>query len=610
MITLKGRPTPSSQPHYNDPTLVFSMPLESLRGRSIPTINPLETAASFRYRFISVDSFLDHDNLNIHELKDLPRHVVKARFDQSVDHPNYCAISYPWKGISLDPDEDWVREYTMHCFHIMGAEDGDPISIKVLRDVAEKARLRRVHWIWLDRICIKQKDKQDKAWQIRRMYDVYRYSLTFILPGGLRRLITIQEPSNWMSRGWTLQEGIAAELLTYVYVLFYNYPDWSMLRDLILKVRAGHTLDSEEEKRLFSCGCHSSYGNLCSVPSTPTIIHVEHLTEIETTSLQIPGPFTWAKRELRFLARGDNRLHGNQLTSVQKAEIWQASLTRVSSRPVDMVFGIMGLFGVTLDPTEFDRTDRMGATIALASEITNMHGLVPEEPDGFPLWLLTTYHLPIDPNYSMFCRDQISDPNGWNRTIQKGHDWASAFRHFTVSGEMDSEGYFTFHTRWYFPIRKATDQTCGPDCFPHIFSWLRGDSKYWDPSRCRSDAHVFCGDGIYWEPTVAAEGQSLASYCERAEAIAVCLMKLEISHQDIQVYLILKKHATGKYHRVSYFEYKRQEGRGKEFTWMPELLQQRLDDSVPSPYPKPNDFPVMKISIGGPTPYWRVKEEN
>ncbi|OTA66080.1 hypothetical protein K449DRAFT_403543 [Hypoxylon sp. EC38] len=49
--------------------------------------------------------------------------------------------------------------------------------------------------------------------------------------------------------------------------------------------------------------------------------------------------------------------------------IWQSALMRTSSRPVDMVFSIMGLFGITLDTSRFEKEDRVKATIELAREI-------------------------------------------------------------------------------------------------------------------------------------------------------------------------------------------------------------------------------------------------
>jgi hypothetical protein len=48
-----------------------------------------------------------------------------------------------------------------------------------------------------------------------------------------------------------------------------------------------------------------------------------------------------------------------------ESAIWRASLTRVSSRPADAVFSIMGILGVSLNPLHFDPDDRKAPTIAL-----------------------------------------------------------------------------------------------------------------------------------------------------------------------------------------------------------------------------------------------------
>ena len=59
---------------------------------------------------------------------------------------------------------------------------------------------------------------------------------------------------------------------------------------------------------------------------------------------------------------------------------------RTSSRPVDMVFSIMGLFGVILDPNMFEAENRIGATVALAKEILRKGGRAS--------WLGMSFRLP------------------------------------------------------------------------------------------------------------------------------------------------------------------------------------------------------------------------
>lgn len=53
-----------------------------------------------------------------------------------------------------------------------------------------------------------------------------------------------------------------------------------------------------------------------------------------------------------------------QFDDVRKIFQW-----RVSARPADVVLSVMGLLGVTLDPSQFKKDDRFGATVALAQQL-------------------------------------------------------------------------------------------------------------------------------------------------------------------------------------------------------------------------------------------------
>lgn len=54
--------------------------------------------------------------------------------------------------------------------------------------------------------------------------------------------------------------------------------------------------------------------------------------------------------------------------------VWRSAMLRVASRPVDMVFSIMGLFGMTLDPGLYGVNDRVQATIRLMQGVMRMGG--------------------------------------------------------------------------------------------------------------------------------------------------------------------------------------------------------------------------------------------
>ena len=62
-----------------------------------------------------------------------------------------------------------------------------------------------------------------------------------------------------------------------------------------------------------------------------------------------------------------------KVTSEEGAHtIWQSALMRTASRPVDMVYSVMGLFDISLDPSLFAPDDLHRASIALAREIIGL----------------------------------------------------------------------------------------------------------------------------------------------------------------------------------------------------------------------------------------------
>ncbi|KAJ7310165.1 hypothetical protein DFH08DRAFT_675019, partial [Mycena albidolilacea] len=88
-------------------------------------------------------------------------------------------------------------------------EDGGQISLKVLEYACRWASNSGSSYLWLDRLCILQTSKQDKVWQISRMYDIYDGSeQCVVLPGGLQCLASVFEETSWADRAWTYQEAI------------------------------------------------------------------------------------------------------------------------------------------------------------------------------------------------------------------------------------------------------------------------------------------------------------------------------------------------------------------------------------------------------------------
>lgn len=156
------------------------------------------TASSRRYRLVNCRQYVRHDLLSIHEFTDL-------------SSTPYAAISYIWKGNRTPPDGSEEPQADIASFTVVGvSEDGDPASISVLYNACAAALLEGVQWLWLDCLCIIQTDKEDKVWQIQHMYDIYRgCRVSIVLPGGLSRLVPVDEETRWITRAWTLQEVVA-----------------------------------------------------------------------------------------------------------------------------------------------------------------------------------------------------------------------------------------------------------------------------------------------------------------------------------------------------------------------------------------------------------------
>ncbi|GAA85307.1 hypothetical protein AKAW_03421 [Aspergillus luchuensis IFO 4308] len=171
------------------------------------------------------------------------------------------------------------------------------------------------------------------------MFDIYRScAVCLVLPGGLGRLIDPTERSTWAQRAWTLQEAIAPPIVLVVFE--WKFSDYYVSYN-------GEPVGTIEP-------FHSEFSD-----------HEEDRIEIRFRMQTITGNQAY----LLWLTSETSKPNdfGEVNSDKLQVALWKATWIRSSSRPVDMVFSIMGLFGVSLDPSKFHRDDRVGATLALAS---------------------------------------------------------------------------------------------------------------------------------------------------------------------------------------------------------------------------------------------------
>ncbi|KDQ08661.1 hypothetical protein BOTBODRAFT_165770 [Botryobasidium botryosum FD-172 SS1] len=354
--------------------VILQISLDSLsRSATLPVLDLTLVATPGRFRLIDCAQYLHHGTLSIHEFTEFP-----------IAQCAYTAISYVWRGNSVDVSA--VRL----TFSVAGAEDGDPVGVDVLKHVCTAALREKTNYIWLDRLCIMQTSKDDKHWQISQMFQIYRRcALCVVLPGGVQRLVELHERTAWINRGWTLQEALAPPRVEVIYAWEWRSGMYyGAFRGSITELIPGESAMTPLRAVLSL----QSFGLTTFFPSMNSP-HITFRTEIfgapndsspNTTTEQTTEVVTFMLK----YALGDTFENFDE----QAPAIWRSALFRTSSRPVDMVFSIMGLFGVTLDTRKFHKDDRLGATIALMQEI--LRG------GGRASWLGLAPYLPVNPRLS------------------------------------------------------------------------------------------------------------------------------------------------------------------------------------------------------------------
>ncbi|KAK7464824.1 hypothetical protein VKT23_006031 [Stygiomarasmius scandens] len=301
----------------------------------------MEHAIPKRYRLVDCEQLVKNNTLNIIEFTNFP-------------HVPYATISYVWKG------NDVPLGYNAKEFSVVGAEEADPIGVEVLRDACVAALAKHARYLWIDRLCIMQTNKDDKRWQIREMYNIYHSCIVcIVLPGGLRWLVPIDEETNWIHRGWTLQEALAPPS---IFVLFA----WKFGQ---CNVRTGDQFwDNTIEEVIPNKSAMTSLTLLLDA-CTSGFISFKYRDQPVIVNTRLFGTFASPNMTvLSVLMSKDSPVYTKQYA------VWKSALMRTSSRPVDMVFSIMGLFGVILDPGAFTPNDRIGATVALARQVLQQGG--------------------------------------------------------------------------------------------------------------------------------------------------------------------------------------------------------------------------------------------
>ena len=554
--------------------VIYEHPLPKLpRGKQLLDISPYATDGCFR--LIDCVAFTQDKILRVWEFPQPP--LYEHEEHMSCPKFKYSAISYVWKGNRTSAEQISTDDSAAGFLAVKGAEHADPISISVLHAACLAAmdqfgggRWRMIYqtgYIWLDQLCIIQTSTQDKSLQIMQMYRVYKCcTQCLILAGGLQRLVPLNEETPWIGRAWTLQECLAPR---HAVVLF----PWAFGTGVCQGTSNFRLREVGRGKKLavarFVDIVHACFDKpmrftVCPIDSLPR--EWDELSKTDSgvsIDVQLLGKghadlFALHQALLNFSDYEEPFMPSS--TTRNYAMIWRCALMRTSSRPVDMVFSIMQLMGVTLDPSTFDPNDRLGVTIALASKIL--------DEGGSADWLGLPAKIPPCLQLSTFPQFAKTDVAGEASFLQSGKwcpgrsldDWTFTYSYWDsdtrkqrLYGKMDDKGYLIF-TRKACKIVQVLPTT-NNDCFqwPLLqdtkgLVWLSLDESEWlevgNRTQQRIDIHTKRVPRYYMVP--------LWDFIEPVMANKFEMQNLAIAN-SVTKFMLLTEHATGKFHVISYF---------------------------------------------------------
>ncbi|KAI1097597.1 heterokaryon incompatibility protein-domain-containing protein [Jackrogersella minutella] len=468
------------------------------------------------------------------------RIVEFNEFDPSrFDKIKYGAISYIWQG--NPPDLSWNLSHTASIV-VEGARDGDPINIEVLRHACIANTIKgHDTYIWIDRLCIMQTDDDDKSWQIQMMFDIYRASTsTLVLPGGLTRLVRLDEETDWILRAWTLQEVIVREAQMLFSMEGMTIPSDSTLGGLV---------PNDQDRSHRSCTVHYVVHGISAKVNLKELLKTIRASSGDTKFVFLPnkknsvmvearifGSYVRRMREIVALADATETVWGANNWS--RRALWQSSFFRTSKRPVDMVLSIMGLFGIKLDPQKFKSTNRISATIALAQEYLRTGNSAE--------WIIAGWNEPPDQRLSSFPElpdTSVATPpqfltekrDIWEDTERDSLDIRLRFARQAPGGSMDDEGYFYF-TAKAARVVKLGDSSLTLNSREKPLQTIQAlDDSLW---ALKSNGHSTDPNNIHENATLYASVLGIANVrgaVKRARAV------------------LLKQHAKDRFHRLAVF---------------------------------------------------------
>ncbi|KAH9988519.1 hypothetical protein F4779DRAFT_272985 [Xylariaceae sp. FL0662B] len=269
----------------------------------------------------------------------------------------YAAVSHVWQyafdvgqQVQNLPPGDQLDVAVM----TQGQPDRKKLSWAGLRQLAQGIdalnnrgpHKKKVKYFWLDFLCLDQIERpndDEKTLQLCIMGDIYENARrVVVMIGGMGAVLGADRQTLWMDRSWTLQEAVI-NADTWVYVTWPPTEPTSIAKPSNVGTGNFELVWADP----------TNIGGDCLIPLADLLDIADY--NLTTTRIRVldgtihrGGPI--ARHALRAALCRDRRFKNIKYTG-----IWRSMFMRTSEHPIDVVYSVMGLFGLQIDPYRKNR---------------------------------------------------------------------------------------------------------------------------------------------------------------------------------------------------------------------------------------------------------------
>ncbi|OAA53606.1 Heterokaryon incompatibility [Niveomyces insectorum RCEF 264] len=414
---------------------------------------PYATRIPGAFRVVRVDPLLDRiPTVEVWQHPDIRWGVqgvnfaYKRRLEEAA---SYIALSHVWSHAD-DVDAKLNSSAVLRPFKV-DVDEHNGINYKKLgwvglQQIAKTAQTFKIRYMWIDFFCIDQisQDDNEMGLQICIMADIYRYARwVLVMIGGMGAVVPTTAVSGWMDRAWTLQEAVV------------NPKVWVLVLWDKTNMVVRHPRDRTKAWRFIRIDSAYKPGfDQC-------LVRLESLLDLADTN--IPGvprvrvvdgasktPGDVARRVLRMALARRN-------PAIQYTGVWRSMYLRTSSKPADVVYSIMGIFALQIDPFRKNREPRY-----LFNDLARKTAA---KRNVGPVWLtiggVTGCDIPREPDSHIVLRFPHREPAG------KESDNEPPTMQFQAGAAAEWVGYHVDDSRWYI---KQYDMRFLSQSHPHIIN--------------------------------------------------------------------------------------------------------------------------------------------